>query len=201
MFNFLVYLKFRSWKWNKLSPSKRLEYFQKMENIMAKKAERECYSIQTREWNDGTRGLCVYNIKTIFIDETFIYKNNYQFLGLATLFHEERHAEQYYLVKRKKNIGRFSKEYKWKQNMLSYTQYDEQEKYSYYSMQEIERDANRFALNRLKRLYFWLKKDRYYLLSLEQKEEEFEFVKKQARKELGLFYKLKIKAKHRKRKK
>ena len=194
MFNFLVYRKFKTRKWNRLSPIKRLKVFQKMENIIAKKVGRPAYEVVPREWNDGTRGLCVYNEKKIYIKKDFFIDNNMQFLGLATLFHEERHAQQHFVVKSKKKISKFSKAYKWQKNMSAYIQYEGNEKYSYYSMQEIERDANKFAIHQLRKLSFrfMFRNDRIYKKSLEQKENEFDYVKEHAKEELGMFYKLKL---------
>ena len=134
----------------------------------------------------------MYKEKTIYLNRDFFVDENMQFFGLATLFHEERHAQQHFVVKNKKKISRFSKAYKWQQNMMAYIQYEGDEKYSYYSMQEIERDANKFAIHQLKKFRFRFRNDRVYKYTLEQKEKEFDFVKENARKELGVFYRLKL---------
>ena len=192
MFNFLVYNKFKQNKWRKLSPKRRLKVFQKMENIMAKKAKRPVYTILSREWEDGTMGLCSYSKKIIYIHTDFFTKDNLQFLGLATLFHEQRHAEQHNIVKTKKRIFKFSKAYKWQQNMKAYISYDGDEKYSYYSMQEVERDANKFAIIQLKKFRFRFRKEDIYFKSVSIKEKEFDMVRERAKEELGLFYKFKL---------
>lgn len=201
MFNFLVYNKFKQKKWKKLKPEKRLKVFQKMENIMAKKVGRQRYTVLPEDWNDGTRGLCVYKDKIIYINTEYFVKDNYQFYGLATLFHEQRHAQQHFIVKSKKKLWRFSKAYKWKKNMEAYIQYEGDEKYSYYSMQEIERDANKFAINQLRKFRFRFRKEPIYKKTLELKEEEFDEVKENAKKELGIFYKLKLFLRNRKEQK
>ena len=82
--------------------------------------------------------------------------------------------------------------------MQSYIGYDGNEKYSYYSMQEIERDANRYAIDRLKKLKFWFRYDQVYHNTLKLKMEQYDEVKDIAKKELGFFYKLKLKWRQRK---
>lgn len=192
MFKFLVYNKFKQKKWEKLSPKKRLRAFQKMENIMARKVGRPKYTVLSREWEDGTMGLCSYSKKIIYIHTDFFVKDSLQFLGLATLFHEQRHAEQHHIVRTKKKIFKFSKAYKWQQNMKAYINYDGDEKYSYYSMQEIERDANKFAIKALKKFRFRFRKEENYFNSVAIKEKEYDLVKEKAKEELGLFYKFKL---------
>lgn len=192
MFNFLVYNKFKQKNWLRLSAKQRLRVFQKMEKIMAKKVGRPVYTILSREWEDGTIGLCVYSKKIIYIHTDFFVKDNLQFLGLATLFHEQRHAEQHHIVRTKKKIFRFSKAYKWQQNMKAYINYEGDEEYSYYSMQEIERDANKFAINRLKKFRFRFRKEDNYFNCVNIKEKEYDLVKERAKEELGFFYKLKL---------
>jgi len=192
MFNFLTYNKFKQKKWERLSPSQRLKAYQKMEKITAKKVGRPCYEVLPKDWTDGTMGLCVYNKKTIYLNSMFIFKNKWQFYGLATLFHEQRHAQQHFVVKTKKKIFRLSKTYKWQQNMMAYIQYEGDEKYSYYSMQEIERDANKNAIHRLRKFKFRFRNEKLYWLTLREKERQFEEVKENAKKELGVFYKFKL---------
>lgn len=201
LFNFLTYNKFKTKKWRKLSSKKRWKLYQKMENITAKKVGREKYEVLPRQWEDGTRGLCVYEEKRIYLNTDFFVKENMQFLGLATLFHEQRHAQQHFIVRTKKKISRFSKAYKWQQNMRAYITYEGNEKYSYYSMQEIERDANKNAIHRLRKFKFRFRKDNVFKKSLEMKEQEFDDVKENAKKELGLFYKFKLFLRNRKERK
>ena len=201
MFNFLVYNKFKARNWKRLTPKKRWKAYQQMEKITARKVGRPVYEVIPKEWNDGTRGLCVYKEKAIYLNTDFFVQENMQFFGLATLFHEERHAQQHFVVKSKKKLWRFSKAYKWKQNMQAYIQYEGDEKYSYYSMQEIERDANRYALQRLKKFKFRFRKEKLYHYTVQKKEEEFDYVKEHAKEELGMFYKFKLFLRNRKERK
>ncbi len=192
MFNFLTYNKLKTQKWNILPANKRLKVFQKIEKIVAKSQKRNPYSIIAKRFDDTTLGTCSYSKEVISLNEDYFIKRDLQFLALATLFHEERHIHQRNVINSKKKILKYSKTYKWQQELLSYTHYDGTDKYSYYSMQEVERDANKFAIQKLKKLYFWFKHDANYLNALEEKEIEYNFVKENAKKELGFFYKIKL---------
>ena len=84
--------------------------------------------------------------------------------------------------------------------MQKYITYDGKDKFSYYSMQEVERDTNEYALARLKSLHFWYRNEDWYYKTLEFKIKEMQEEKSLARKELGLFYKWKVDRKVRKKK-
>ncbi len=201
MFDFLVYNKFKSKKWAKLSPQKRLKIFQKVEKIMARKMHREVYQIIPKEWNDGTYGLCVHAERVIYLNTVFFLDDNMRFFGLATLFHEERHAQQHAIVKSKKKLFKLSKAYRWQKNMQGYISYDGNEKYSYYSMQEIERDANKYAINRLKHFKFRYRHEDLFTRTLDAKIKQFADTKDLAKKELGFFYRIKLLLRERKERK
>ena len=198
LFDFLTYKKFNTYKWQKYGLKKRVKLFQKMEKIMAKKMKRPMFYVVPQDFGSDINGQCNYAEQVIYINGAFFTEPNLQFYGLATLFHEERHAQQHNIVKSKKYICRFSKAYKWRQNMLGYINYDGNDKYSYYSMQEIERDANKYAIERLKKLEYWWRKDKYYYKTLELKIQQFGDVKNLAKKELGIFYKWKLKRRQKK---
>lgn len=192
LFNFLTYNKFKQKKWKRLSPKKRLIAFQKMENIVARKKARPVMSVVPQDWRDGTNGLCDYSKKTIYLNTKFFVEDNMQFFGLATLFHEQRHAEQYYVVSTRKKFFKLSKAYRWKKNMEGYISYDGNEKYSYYSMQEVERDANKHAINYLKKFKFRYRNEPIYTETLNYKIKQYDNVKDLAKRELGFFYRLKL---------
>ena len=192
LFDFLTYNKFKQKKWKRLSPKKRLNAFQKMENIVARKKNRPVMAVIPQDWNDGTNGLCDYSKKTIFLNSKFCLDEEKQFLGLATLFHEQRHSEQYFIISTKKKLFKLSKAYRWKKNMEGYINYDGKEKYSYYSMQEVERDANKHAINYLKKFKYRYRKEQLYFYTLDYKIKQYDNVKDLAKKELGFFYRLKL---------
>lgn len=192
MFNFLTYNKFKCKKWEQLSVSSRIAVFQKMEDIMAAKQDREPFLIQPKLFNDGTVGLCVQNKRIIYLHEHYFTKRNVQFLGLATLFHEQRHIYQYNEVMKNEKHSKFSKAYKWQQNMEGYIDGTQKKEYAYYSLQDIERDANKFAIKQLRKFRFRFRFDEIYLRTLRQKEYEFDDTVRKARKELGLFYRFRL---------
>lgn len=192
MFNFLIYRKLKTEKWNKLSAKKRLRVFSKIEKVTAKKQKRKPFIIVPKNFLDTTLGVCSYTKSEISLREEYFLKPNLQFLALATLFHEQRHIYQREVICSKKKIFKLSKKYRWQQEMRSYINYDGSDKYSYYSMQEIERDANRNAIVRMEKLSFLFRKDVNFINALEEKEVEYSLVKKDAKKELGKFYKLKL---------
>lgn len=201
LFDFLTYNKFKQKKWKRLSPKKRLNAYQKMENIVARKKGRPVMTIMPQDWADGTNGLCDYSKKTIYLNSKFFLDEEKQFLGLATLFHEQRHAEQYYVISTKKKFFKLSKAYRWKKNMEGYISYDGNEKYSYYSMQEVERDANKHAINYLKKFKFRYRKESLYFDTLDYKIRQYDDVKDLAKKELGFLYRLKLYFRERKERK
>ncbi len=192
IFRFLTYNKFKENKWKRMSPQKRLKAFQKLENIQAKVLGRPACKVVPKQWEEqGLNGQFLSKTKQIELNTKFMTANNLQFMGMATLFHEGRHAYQYNLCYGGKKVRRFSKAYKWKQNFQGYVG-SEEDKYSFYSMQPIERDANKYAILRMKKFRFRYRKERLFLDALQRKMEDFDDVKDFAKKELGVFYKLKV---------
>ena len=192
MFNFLTYRKLKTNIWNKLSAKKKLRVFTKIERITAKKQKRKPFIIIPKHFADTTLGSCNYSNMAISLREEYFLTPNLQFQALSTFFHEQRHIYQRELILSKKKIFKLSKKYRWQQEMRSYINYDGSDKYSYYSMQEIERDANRNAIARMEKLSFLFRKDVNFINALEERQVEYDLVKKDAKKELGKFYKLKL---------
>ncbi len=196
MFRFFTYNKLKTRKWKWLSPQKRVKVFQKLENIQAKKQGRGPYTVVPKDLGD-TNGVCHSKSRTIEIHTKFFQDPSLRFLGMATLFHEGRHAFQYYAIS-KKHVSRFSKAYKWKKNFSGYVTYEEGDAYSFYSMQPVERDANKYAIRRLRNFKRRYKREPLYKEALARKEAEFDGVKDLAKKELGLFYGLRVAMRNRK---
>lgn len=198
MFNFLTYLKLKNKKWERMSLGSRINVFQKMENIEAKRQDRKPMIVDCKKLKSGLQGLCDSNSGKIYLSDEFFNKKYMQFFGLTVLFHEGRHAFQQEEVSENKTPSVFSKTHKWRKNLEGYVHYEKAGKFSYYSMQDVERDANKYALKRLKKLYFWLKNEKGYFETIESKQKELEDQVDTARKELGLFYKLKVKSRNKK---
>jgi len=201
MFKFLTYNKLKEAKWLKLSPIKRLKVFQKIEKFVSRKVGRKRYDIVPKKMEDTSYGMCSHRDKTIYLNEKFFTKDNIQFFALATLYHEQRHAEQFYIISTKKKFFKLSKAYRWKKNMEGYINAENKDDYSYYSMQEVERDANKYAINALKKHRFRFRKERLYFISLNERIKDFENVKDLAKKELGFFYRIKLLLRERKERK
>ena len=189
MFKFLTYNKFKMRKWKKLSPKIRLKIFQDLENIEAKINRRQPNTIIVEKLN-GANGIFYNTNNIIKLDYKFIFEEEFRFLGMYTLFHEGRHAFQTNAVKKPK-LSIFSKANRWKKNMEGYID-SKEDGYSFYSMQPIERDANLYAIKRLKQFRFRYKKEFHFQKTLELMQDEFDNAKFNAKKELGIFYKIKV---------
>ena len=114
-----------------------------------------------------------------------------RFDGMFTLFHEGRHAFQHCVCFSGEEHGIFSRARKWKKNFGGYIS-GANDEYSFYSMQPIERDANKYALSRLRSFKYRFMDDRYYQATVSFEERCFDDDKFRAKEELGLFYKHKI---------
>ncbi|MBQ3047567.1 MAG: hypothetical protein IJD48_00950 [Clostridia bacterium] len=201
MFNFLTYNKLKNRKWKRLSPIKRLKVFQKIEKIVSKKVGRKCYQVVPKEMEENAYGLCSHRERVIYLNSTFFTKDNLQFFALATLYHEQRHAQQFYIIDSKKKFFKLSKAYRWKKNMEGYINPEHKDDYSYYSMQEVERDANKNAINQLKKHRYRFRKEQLFLNTLKYKIDAYANTKDLAKKELGLFYRIKLLLRERKERK
>lgn len=192
LFRFITYNKFKEKKWRKLSNEKRLRAFQKLENIQAKKLDRpNCKVILNNTLDDTKNGEFSMSKMTIELNAKFVTDPNLRFFGMMTLFHEGRHAFQFNSCFGEKPPRKFSKAYKWKKNIERYAG-DTSDKYYFYSMQPVERDANKYAIKRMKNFRFRFRKEPLFAQTLEKKINDFDAVKDYAKKELGTFYKLKV---------
>jgi hypothetical protein len=139
------------------------------------------------------QGLCDYDTKNIYISDQLFSQKFLQFYALAVIYHEGRHAYQQEIASSTKKPSIFSHAYWWKKNLQGYVNFDEKEKFSYYAMQDVERDANKYALKRLKSLHFWLKDEKGYAETIKSKQDELDTQVTNAKKELGPFYKFRVK--------
>jgi len=198
MFKFLTYLKLKNRNWEELSLNSRIKVFQQMENFEAKRQGRKPMTVVEKNFDNNMQGLCDKGAGNIYLSIDFFKKKYMQYWGLTVLFHEGRHAFQQEEVVENEKPSVFSNTYKWKKNLQGYVNFDKNEKYSYYAMQDVERDANKYALKRLKRLHFWLKNESGYAETIRSKQDELDSQVQTAKKELGLFYKLKVKWRNKK---
>lgn len=191
LFRFLTYNKFKDKKWLKLSPYERAAVFQKLEDIQAKKLHRPVCKVVATTMKDNLNGFYLYEEQTIFLNSQFLTDSTMRFIGMATLFHEGRHAYQHHVCFVKKHFSIFSPARKWQKNFQGYSN-AEDDKYSFYSMQPVERDANRYALKRMRQFRHRFGGLRIYEASIEYLQHEYDQVKCHAKKELGIFYNLKV---------
>lgn len=193
-FKFLTYNKFKLKKWSRLSYSQRLKYCQKLERIEAKTLKRAEYQIVIKDMDDlNLAGRCVSSQNQLLIDDNYIKEDDKRFELMCTIFHEGRHAFQFEKINSKKKHSIFSKAYWWKKNLEGYVNNSEcGDKQSFYAMQPVELDANNYALKRLKSFKFRFRKEPDYYDTTKYYEARIEKREQQARKELGIFYKIKI---------
>ena len=189
-FRFITYNKFKEWRWLDLSFEQRLKAFQKLEKIQSKILERPQCKVYAMDMDPTMNGHYDHDTRTIYLNSEFLYEPNLRYLGMATLFHEGRHAFQYYSCFEKNIFFKWSKAYKWKKNFQGYEN-AKYNKFSFYSMQPVELDAKRYAIKRLRAFSrrfnsFTFKK------TMEILEQELDKERSQARKELGLFYGYKV---------
>lgn len=191
LFDFLTYNKFKFRKWDKMSLSDRAYAFQKLEIIQARKLGRPVCQVIFRPMEEHLKGQFIPGKDVIYLNQMFIEEDALRFDGMFTLFHEGRHAFQHNVCFSGKELGLFSKARKWQKNFGGYINGAEDE-YSFYAMQPIERDANKYALQRLKKFQYRFIDDRYYNATVRFEEKCFDDDRFRAKEELGYFYKLKL---------
>ena len=192
LFNFLTYNKFKFRKWDKYSLEERAYAFQKLEIIQAKKLHRPVANVVFREMDEKMKGQFVPGKNIILMNKMFITEDMLRFDGMFTLFHEGRHAFQHHVCFDGVEDGLFSRARKWRKNFGGYISGANGDEFSFYAMQPIERDANKYALSRLKDFRFRFGEDRYYNATVRFEERCFYDDKFRAKEELGFFYKHKI---------
>ena len=199
-FKFLVYNKFKSKKWSKLSYSERLRVCQKLEKIESKKLKRPEYQILIKDLDElNLAGQCSSATHQLVLDDDYIKVDNKRFELMDVIFHEGRHAYQYKKINEKKKHSIFSKAYKWKKNYEGYVDSSEcGDIKSFYAMQPIELDANKYALKRLKSFKSRFKKEADYVNTVNYYQYRLKERQQEAKEELGVFYKLKVANRNRK---
>ncbi len=203
IFRFLVYNKFKSRKWSRLSYAQRLKACQSLERIEAKKQRRFEYQIIIKDMDEqGYAGLCRSQQQQMLLDDNYIKEEDRRFYLMYTIFHEGRHAYQHRKIDGKEKHSIFSKAYRWKKNSEGYINYTkDMDSQSYYDMQPMELDANEYALKRLKSFRFRFTNDPDYIQTVQYYEDRAVKREERAKKELGFFYKIKVALRSRKKRK
>ncbi len=190
---FFIYSKFKGSYWQNYSPNKRLKILQALEKKMAKKLHRPVLPvIVDPQLDQNCFGLFEVknNKEHIFINENLLYVHELRFFALETIIHEGRHAYQYYIIN-KKHISPFNfKAKQWRKNWQGY--FTANENKTIYSMQAVERDAQKFTIKMLKSLAHKYKNEKAFEITYLTNLKRYEESELNARKEYGLFYKSKI---------
>ncbi len=188
-----VYSKFKGCHWQDYSPIKRLKILQALENKMAKKQHREALPVViSNKLGENVFGTFEVdgNRKVLYISDILLYEHHYRFFAMETIFHEGRHAYQYSVINKEK-ISWFNFSAKrWKKNFESY--FTAQDDETIYAMQEIERDAQTYAIDMLKSLGYKYGSEKDYHWALDSVVAQFEEKSFDAKKKYGIFYKRKI---------
>lgn len=193
LFRFLVYNKFKLNKWKRLSTKERVEVCQKLENIQAKKLHRPAYKVVIRDLEKGVGGTCVSQNKEILLMTNYFLNDDRRFELMGTLFHEGRHAYQFDEVAEKRRHCILSREFWWRRNFQGYVSIaDSGNTISLYSMQPVERDADSYAVRRLKSFRFRFRKEKDFWKAYNRLRDALKKDVELAKKELGPFYKLKV---------
>lgn len=190
---FSIYNKFKYKNWIRLTNGKRQKVLEKIEKKQAKKLHRQVLPIVINtdpNWycfgmfeNKGGK-------KLLHLSINLLTKPELRFHALETVIHEGRHAYQHFVINKKK-LGLFNfKEKKWKRNYGGYI--SSKEDSAIYSMQPIERDAQKYAIKELSKLKGKFKNERDYKITLENMIYRYEDSERELKNRHGIFYKLAI---------
>lgn len=193
MFFGLLLNKLKLKKWETYKPSKRQRILQKIEKKHAKMYGRKplTVSINTnRGWHcygvfEIVRGKPILKLNISLITDVSL-----RFHALETVFHEGRHAYQYDVINRTKISFFDFKAKRWQKNWKGYI--SSREDAVVYSMQAIERDAQKYTIKRLNRLRFKYRNEPDFERTLEALKYRYDKALAEAKEKLGPFYGLKI---------
>lgn len=188
-----LYSKFKGCHWQDYSPIKRLKILQALETKMAKKQHREPMPVVLSN-KLGESVLGTFEVeghkKVLYISDKLIYEHHFRFYAMQTILHEGRHAYQYKVINND-HISWFNfLARRWKKNFNRYHTAKEDE--TLYAMQEVERDAQKFAIDTLKSLSYKYHNEKDFQWTLNNLIDEFQQNTFDARKKFGIFYKYKI---------
>lgn len=185
-----VYSKFKARKWLKCSYEKRFKVFQAVEKKIAKKLKIRPVRLEIN-YNDNWNCFGAYTSEAggakILLNSMLLEDPRYRFHALETLAHETRHAYQFNLVSKRLRWYEFTAK-KWQRNLQGY--FSSGADSIMYNNQSVERDAQKYSIKFLKKHSY--PGDPDYERTLRIVVDRYERADDDARKEYGLFYKLKI---------
>ena len=188
-----VYSKFKGSHWQHYTPDKRMQILQALEKKFAKKFHRPVLPVliyPENNWNCYGMFAISNNNQYLYINDILLYKHEYRFHALETIIHEGRHAYQYFIINKPKvNFFNF-KAKQWQKNWKGY--YSSTESPTIYTMQAIERDAQKYTIKILKSIAHKYKNEKAFYATLKANIDRYEQGEILAKKQFGIFYKHKI---------
>ena len=193
MFFFSIYNKFKLRKWENLSPAKRQKVLEKVEQKQAKKLNRTPLPViiqPNASWNCYGMFTVENGKQLLYLNIRLITEPHLRFHALETIMHEGRHAYQY-KVSSSTDIGLLDfRARRWKQNYSGYiSSYEDR---LFYSMQPIERDAQKYAIKQLSSMKFRFGEEEDYQNTLKSMLYRYEETVNQLKEEQGFFFKRKM---------
>ncbi|MBQ9789973.1 MAG: hypothetical protein IJW24_00045 [Clostridia bacterium] len=195
-----VYNKFKSKKWTKYTPEKRHKVLTALEKKLAREQHRDPIPVVVHEdsrWNCYGMFVARGEDKKIYIHENLLLDPRMRFHALETIIHEGRHAMQYIKVTEQEPKWYEFKAKRWKENWQGY--FSSAEDLTIYNNQEIERDAQKYTIKKLKRLAGKYRNERDFAFTLEANINRYENAELQAVKKYGPFARWRINRRVRKK--
>jgi len=197
---FSIYNKFKYKNWIRLSEGKRQRVLEKVEKKQAKKLKRPVLPIVINldpAWHCYGMFENKKNKKLLHISINLIKKPELRFHALETILHEGRHAYQHHLINKKKLRFFDFKAKRWKKNYAGYiTSTDDP---LLYSMQPIERDAQKYAIKEMNKLAGKYNNERDFYLTMQHMTTRYEDSERELKEKHGIFYKVHLNRKIKKR--
>ena len=195
-----VYSRFKLKKWKKYNPQKRLKVLVALEKKLAREQRREPLPIVVHEnsnWHCYGMFIARGDSKKIIIHENLLLDPSMRFHALETIIHEGRHAMQYIKVNGGKLKWYEFRAKRWRDNWQGY--FSSAEDSTMYNNQEIERDAQKYTITKLKRLARKYRGERDFAYTLQSNINRYENAELQAVKKYGPFARWRINRKVRKK--
>ena len=197
-----IYNKFKSRKWIKYGPEKRHKILQALENKLAREQRREPLRVIVHEnsnWTCFGMFIARGDDKKIYIHENLLLDPSMRFHALETIIHEGRHATQYEKVTGEPLKWYEFKAKRWRDNWKGY--FSSAEDLTIYNNQEIERDAQKFTIDKLKKLKRKYRNERDFSYTLQANINRYENAELDAIKKYGIFHRYRINKKIKKKSK
>ena len=193
MLLFSVYNKLKLKKWDKLSSTKRFTIVQKIAKKEAKILGLKPIGLSLRndyDWDCFGMFEKKNGQETLVLNSKLINVSSLRFHALETIIHETRHAYQHRIISVSTLHWWNFKKKQWAKNYSSYITSAEDS--SFYNLQPIERDAQKYTISRLRRFRFRYRKEKEFFNTLTKIIERYDTSEKKARKAHGFFYKFKL---------